>query len=69
MDSPNEILFSKNTQGSLYLPQGSRAEGRSEERESGKPGQETFPSAVPVFHENTETLVQCQTLRKHANAT
>lgn len=61
MDSPNEILFSKNTHGSLYLPQGSRykAEGRTEGRGSGKCGQETFPSAVPVFHENT--VVQCQT--------
>lgn len=47
MDSLNEILFSKNTHRSMFLPQGRREEGRSEDTGSGKCGQGTFPSGVP----------------------
>lgn len=66
MDFLNDILFGKNTQETLYLPQGSRTGGA--ERESGKWAQEIFTSGVPAcFYENT--VVQCQTLGKPANTT
>lgn len=49
MDSLNEIAFSSNTHSSLYLPQGSREEKRSEEKGSGKYGQEIFLLLLFVF--------------------